>query len=428
MSLTEPYDRERRLMPVLVDGTRRGVRIDRGKLLADAAGYETALLRVTETLCNRLDAPGLNVGSPTQLGAALERSDVLCQPLPRTPNGKPSTAKEGLIDCIEDKEFLNELLYASSLSTCLGTFIYSWITLSQADGRVHPEWNQVRDTERYTGGKGTKTGRMSSSKPNFQNVPNEFRQDIPEGFPALPLMRQYCLPEEGCIWVKRDWSGQEIRILAHFEDGELLEAYKGNPDLDPHEMVRQMIKTITGVLYDRKDVKITGFSIVYGSGIGGVASQLHKPYNEARDIKDAFLTALPGVKSLNKGIQKESKLGNPITTWGGRPYQVEPSKIIKGRKMDFYYKLLNYLIQGSAADQAKQVVSDWYYDYRREDELYLAMVHDDINISVPEKNLSGGMDRLREAMEQDLFDVPMRSEGFVGDNWYDLEVWNDGRG
>lgn len=427
MRLIEPYDRERRLMPVLVDGSRRGVRVDRKKLLADAAMYEVALAEATQTLRNRLNDHALNIGSPAQLGAALERSDVLCQPLPRTPGGKPSTAKEGLIDCIEDKEFLNELLYASSLETCLGTFIRSWLILSEADGRLHPEWNQVRDTERYTGGKGTKTGRLSCSKPNLTNVPNEFGQDIPSGFPQLPMMRQYCLPEKGCIWVKRDWSGQEIRILAHFEDGALLEAYRGNPDLDPHEMVRQIMNTITGVLYDRKDVKITGFSIIYGSGIGGIAKQLHKPYNEGRDIKEAFLKALPGVKSLNKGIQKESRLGNPITTWGGRPYQVEPAKIIKGRKMDFYYKLLNYLIQGSAADQAKQVISDWYYDYKLPDELYLAMVHDDINISVPEKNLAGGMGRLREAMEQELFDVPMRSEGFVGENWYDLEVWDDGR-
>ena len=419
----EAYDRERRLMPVLVEGTRRGIRISREELLADYEMYQLALNECAESVRNRLKNPALNLGSPAQLAAALNTSDVLSKPLPLTATGKSSIGKEGLIDCIADKDLLYELLYTSSLETCIGTFMQPWLIFSEVDGRVHPEWNQVRDTDR--GGRGTRTGRLSSSKPNFQNVPTEFRQSIPSGFPPLPLMRRYCLPEEGHLWVKRDFSGQEIRILAHFEDGTLLDAYGNDPDLDPHEMVRQIIKKIIGVLYDRKDVKITGFSIIYGSGARGIAAQLHKTVTEATNIKKAFLKALPGVKSLNKSVQTEARLGNPIRTWGGRYYSVESPKIIRGRKMEFYYKLLNYLIQGSAADQTKQVLADWYFCFRGKADVYLATVHDEINLSVPETDVARGMARLKDAMDQPLFDVPMRSEGFVGENWDNIQRWDD---
>ena len=419
----EAYDRERRLSPILAEGTRRGIRVDRKALLKDMDVLQEALNEAAQSVRNRLNNPTLNLASPLQLGQALAASDVLSKPLPLTAKGKPSTGKEGLKECIADKDLLDELLYTSSLDTCIGTFIQPWLIFSTADGRVHPEWNQVRDTDR--GGRGTRTGRLSSSKPNFQNVPTEFRQDIPDGYPALPFMRRYCLPEEGHLWVKRDFSSQEIRILAHFEDGTLQEAYCANPNMDPHELVRQIINRITAVLYDRKDVKITGFSIIYGSGINGIANQLHKTYGEASNIKSAFLRALPGVRTLSRDVQAQGRMGDPIRTWGGRYYYAEASKIVKGRKIDFYYKLLNYLIQGSAADQTKQVLGDWEFCFKKPTDLYLATVHDEVNLSVPENDVVGGMVRLKDAMEQDLFDVPMRSEGFVGENWHDIRGWND---
>src|SRR5690606_12969720 len=126
----------------------------------------------------------------------------------------------------------------------------------------------------------TQTGRLSSDTPNFQNVPTEFVDATgaplatPEGLLHLPRLRRFCLPEDGHVWLKRDFSSQEIRILAHFEDGGLCEAYKTDPNLDPHEMARQLVNNLIGVLYSRKSIKITGFSIIYGSGARGLSGQL----------------------------------------------------------------------------------------------------------------------------------------------------------
>ncbi len=98
--------------------------------------------------------------------------------------------------------------------------------------------------------------------------------------------------------------------------------------------------------------------------------------------------------------------------------------MVGGQRRSFSYKLLNYLIQGSAADQTKQCIIDWYKRYNKTGEL-LAAVHDEINISVPEEHVLPEMENLKNAMNQDLFDVPMLSEGFIGDSWGTVEEEKD---
>lgn len=417
---TEPYDRERRLAPILMEGTRKGVRIDRERLGADIEMYEAAMHKCRDMLIAKLGCgDSINLDSNDEFADALDKAGLVTEWV-LTPTGKRSVSKPNLINSINDPEVLDLFLYHSTLGTCLGTFMLPWYAQSEADGRVHPSWNAVRNMKDHSA-RGTRTGRLSSSSPNFQNVPNAFGQPIPTGLPPLPQMRVYCLPEPGHVWVKRDFSSQEIRIAAHYENSALMQAYVDDPDFDPHEMARQIILEKTGLDYARKNVKITAFGIIYGMGVPALSSSLNVPPTEAATLKAAYLNAVPGIAKLSAATKKRGLAGLPIHTWGGRPYLPEPSKVIGGRKRDFSYKLLNYLIQGSAADQTKQCICDWYEDYKSPDDIFLATVHDEINISVPAEDVVRGMDQLRKAMEQDLFDVPMRSEGFVGKNWQDIE-------
>jgi DNA polymerase I-like protein with 3'-5' exonuclease and polymerase domains len=130
---------------------------------------------------------------------------------------------------------------------------------------------------------------------------------------------------------------------------------------------------------------------------------------------------MPDVRDLMQEVQRRGRSGGYIRTWGGRIYYAEPSKIIEGRLRDFAYKLLNYLIQGSAADQTKQSIIDWNAG-RLHSDTFLATVHDEINISVPSEDAARGMSWLKEAMNAPRLDVPMLSEGFIGPNWADLEA------
>lgn len=425
------YDRERKLFPSLFCSVRHGIRVDRDTLAHHEHVYtkclEVATVRLSESVGvtpESLDETGVLVDALERCGAVTEW--VL------TKTGKKSKAKDNIK--VNDLNIKTLMEYRSGLKTCLQTFMRPWLEQSAADGRLHPNWNQVkqyREGGKATDKKGTQTGRLSSDSPNFQNVPTEFTDSlghalpIPDGLHPLPLMRRYCLPELGHVWIKRDFSSQEIRILAHFEDGSLCEAYRANPNLDPHQMAMDLIQAMIGVLYARKDIKITGFSIIYGAGATGLSHQLGQSYEDAYRIKSAYLAAMPGIQTLMDDVQGRGKSGNPIKTWGGRIYYTEPAKIVDGRYRSFEYKLLNYLIQGSAADQTKESIIDWN-ERKLETDIFLATVHDENNISAPREDARGAMERLRLAMDADRFDVPFRSEGYIGENWHDVvkeEKW-----
>lgn len=421
------YDRERRNFPTLLSATRRGIRIDRDTLEWHTDVYGQCLEVATDALAGRLGCSGYDLTDESLFADALERSGAVTEWTLTPKSKKRSLAKDNLKIVIPEVKVLME--YKSALETCLQTFMRPWLELSAADGRLHPNWNQVKQPKE--GGnpfkqKGTRTGRLSSDSPNFQNVPTEFTDSfgkalaVPDGLHPLPFMRRYCLPEVGHVWLKRDFSSQEIRILAHFEDGALAEAYRLNPALDPHTMAQELITAIVGLTYARPEVKITGFSIIYGTGATGLSIQLGRSIQESAQIKSAYLTAMPGVRELQRDVQARGKSGQPIRTWGGRVYYAEAPKVIDGRIRDFAYKLLNYLIQGSAADQTKESIAEWE-ENRQYHDIFLATVHDEINISAPKEYAVESMATLKRAMEKDRLDVPMLSEGFRGENWHDLE-------
>jgi DNA polymerase-1 len=421
------YDRERRLFPTTFWGTRNGIRLDRHTLEHHERVYSRCLEIVTHRLADRLGISDTSVDVDDRLADALEASGAVSEWV-LTKTGKRSMAKGNLKIADPGIKILVE--YKGALESCLQNFMRPWLEFSAADGRVHPNWNQVRQPKDERNSKGTRTGRLSSDSPNFQNPPTEYTDllgnelIVPDGLHPVPYMRRYCLPEEGHVWIKRDFSSQEIRILAHFEDGSLQEAYRANPDLDPHQMAIELINGLIGVLYARKEVKITGFSIIYGSGAQGLARQLGQDAQSAYRIKASYLAAFPSVRELMDDIQRRGRSDQSIRTWGGRIYYREPSREINGRMMDFAYKLLNYLIQGSAADHTKEAVCDWA-SLRRWFEIFLATVHDEINISAPKEEAPEAMRTLKKAMDADRFDVPIRSEGFIGPNWHDLEEYSD---
>lgn len=232
-------------------------------------------------------------------------------------------------------------------------------------------------------------------------------------------MRKYLLPEPGTTWLKRDFSAQEMRIMAHFAEGRLYDAFNADASTDPHVAVRALILDLVGIDLPRKYVKITGFGIMYGRGIPNLSMALGVSVDEGKRVRDAYFAALPEVRELSYETRNRGKRGQAITTWGGRKYYREPNP-----DRDLSYKLLNYLIQGSAADQTKQSIIDWDAARAPTDTL-LAAVHDENNICAPLGDEDGAMRRLREAMDAPRFDVPFMSEGYIGPNWADIEKYND---
>lgn len=430
MGMLDAYRREQKLMPILAESTRRGVRLDMERLGTDIETYSQAMKMAEEYVHGRLG--DFNIDSDRELADALDRAGMVTDWV-LTPTGKRSTARKNLVGRVKDPDLLHYMAYRGVLSTCLGTFAGPWLAQAlKEEGRLHPSWNQTRGEKGADGDmSGTKTGRMSCKAPNLQNPPNDFEQlVVPTSIAAFlgqeaertnrivhPVMhmRQYLLPEEGHAWIKRDFSAQEMRVMSHYAEGSLFNKFIADPRTDPHQAVMDIIKETTGLSMLRKHVKIIGFGIMYGMGVDKLAASMGVEKNEGETLRNAYYAALPEIRELSLDTRNRGKRGDAIRTWGGRVYYREPNP-----DRDLSYKLLNYLIQGSSADQTKQSIID-YDNERAPDELLIAAVHDELNASVPADSKEAGMRRLRTAMDKDRFDVPFCSEGYAGPNWADID-------
>lgn len=403
------YDREMKLVPILLRNSRQGVRVDVLPLKRDTAIYEKVLLTTDARICKLLGRT-FNVGSSDELADALEASGQ-GEGFLITKTGKRSTSKKSLAQCELNPAVAELLDYRGRLETALTTFMRNWCeTVERTVDRVHFDWSSTRSEKG-----GARTGRLSSS-PNCQNIPKEMKAKAPKGLPPLPHLREYLLPDEGCVWVRKDYQQQELRVLAHFEDGDMLQMYLDQPDVDVH----QMVANIMGV--DRTPAKTLGFALLYGMGLAELSARLGVSVEKARQLKAAYLRVLPGLKALQKEIEANGRAGIHITTWGGRKYLAEPPKIIKGRLQSFEYKLLNYLIQGSSADCTKEAMCRT--DAANLDARLLVSVHDELDFSVPnDKRLKNTVRKIDAIMRSIEFDVPMLSDTEVGESWGSLQKY-----
>jgi len=425
--MLKAYQRECQLLPILLENEQRGIRCDARLLREDLTHYETASAVAEQWIRYQLHSPNLNIDSDADLAEALDKLGLVSQ-WALTTTGKRSVSKKNLLRShFSDTKLADALAYRSKLGTCMGTFMRPWLKMAEETGQVFTNWNQVRSED-----SGARTGRMSSS-PNFQNVPKTFDIDEPSAndyhhpaflsVPFLPLMRRYLLPDKHELWLHRDYNQQELRILAHFEDGPLLAAYLEDSQVDIHTYVQGLIKQHTGMYLLRNSVKQVNFGVVYGMGAPGLSEKLGISLDEARTLKNAHSKALPGLVTLEKGLKEVSDSGQPICTWAGRRYYVETPKLVNGKTRHFEYKLLNYLIQGSAADCTKQALIN-YHAIKKHGRL-LVTVHDELNVSTPSSARQEEMKLLREAMLDVSFDLPMLSDGKTGRNWGDLKAYKE---
>jgi len=418
--MVRAYEREKRLAPILHKSSLRGVRVDVELLESDLSYYrDSILLDVDVAIRKALRNPRLNIDSDIDLANAMDAAG-LNPAWVLTPTGRRSTSKKNMATAMQGHPLTALLGYRSSLNTCIGTFMEPWLRLAARTGRMFPTWNQVRGE--YSHGKGgARTGRATCQDPNLLNVPKEFPVPPPEGWPALPLMRRYLLPEEGHVWCRRDYQQQELRILAHYEDGEMMDQYNLNPKIDFHDLARQLIHANTGTDLPRKDVKTTAFSILYGAGAPSMAEKLGCTRERAQELKNAYYQAIPGIRKVQNEIKALVYLDKPIRTWGGRLYYCEEPTVDPetGKRQTYEYKLLNYLIQGSAADCTKEAIIN--YDAACQNGVFTVQVYDEMNMSCPPEDKDKEMKLLAECMADVAFDVPMLSDGSYGANYQDLK-------
>lgn len=425
--MSGPMERERSLLPVLMGMEARGVGIDRKRLLRDLVHFDRKLLRIEAEARQLLKAgPTLNIDSNEELADALE---AMGAELPRTPTGKRAVNKAAIAGAIPDGRLKGLLLYRSALDQSLNTFLWPWA--AREDGKVHVHWNSVRGSSHHKMESGARTGRLSS-EPNFQNITTDQEKLLAtlKGLLGsrkieLPVVRSYVVPPPGFVLVGADYSQQELRVMSHYEDGPLAAAYRKDADLDVHTFVQQLILDTTGIKVERKQTKILNFAIIYGAGLGGLAAQLGTDLATAELLRNAYFRALPSVRALTRELQQVGRDGRHITTLGGRRYFAEPARIVDGQMRTFEYKLTNYLIQGSSADQTKQAMVDFASAAAGAPYFLQLCVHDEVVVACPDKprDIKRCTKMLREAMVEALpLDVPISVDIEVGHNWGEMHA------
>lgn len=431
------YDRERQLMPILMENERIGLRVDTARLEQDVSYYDKVMSYTEEWLRRELCASGLNFDADQDVASVLLQRNIVpagnwqyTKPTKAHPTGQLAVNKESLrpehFTGNNGAQIASALGYRNRLKTCLEMFMRPWLEQgSERRGYISTTWNQVKGSE----GGGTRTGRPSTSNPNLLNISKDFESKRDDGYVHpeflgvmhLPLVRVYVLPDAGEVFVHRDFDGQEMRVFAHFEQGDLWRQFNDLPELDPHEFIGTEIQRVAGREIERTRVKTLNFQGLYGGGIPALQKKVRCSAAEAKELKAFHDRALPGRVILNEEIKRVVRAGDPIRTWGGRLYFPEAPGHSKkhGRYMTYEYKLINYLVQGSAADLTKQAIIDW--NNARGHARFLVTVYDEINLSVPAEHLEREMALLRSVMETPRLTVPMRSSGKEGPSWGELK-------
>jgi DNA polymerase-1 len=442
--MLEAYDRERKLIPILVAIERQGIRVSVDRLTADIAKYEKVMAQCEAWLRKRMKVDTeFNLDADQKLVRALADAGMLdlndLGTTPKSKDEKPTykADAETLQAALKDHTFAAMLKYRGQLTTSLNTFMMPWLaTALKSGGLIFTHWNPIRSEKA-----GARTGRFSSS-PNFQNIPQEFKPiwhheqaglpKAPFQLPPLPMCRSYIIPyAPGDVLIDRDFSQQEPRIFGHFEGGPLQQAYNDNPWLDLHNHASDEIFKLQGKRYPRKKTKVINLGLLYGKGVPLLASEIEDSYEVAAALKAAVLRIFPGLGEINRDMRARAIAHEPFRTWGGREYFCEPPRAVPNKYGDGFmeqtydYKMINCLIQGSGADVTKQALIDFWelmQSFPQYGIRLLLTVHDEILISAPAKHMLAAMRLLRQAMEGIKLDVPMLSEGTVSfTNWAEMK-------
>jgi DNA polymerase-1 len=362
--MREAYEVEKSVTKLTLGMERVGVRVDVRGLRKLQAALNSVLVSAEARIQKRLGMT-FNVGSGDQLAEVLLKNGLLREAT-LTPTGKQSTAMDVLRNTCTDTTVVKWLNIRSVAEKYVGTFVGPWLeAASQTGGYVLPRFNQVRGTDKG----GARSGRYASSEPNLMNIPTNSSESRAAaqiillaamlehfGVHGFKGLRHYILPDEGCHWAAVDYAQQELRLLAEFLGGVLLDAYIKNPDMDVHAFFRDAVRAASGNDYPRKYIKTLVFGILYGMGLAKLADETGLTIEEASVLRQGLYKAIPGLREFSWQCASEGNSPAGMRTLGGRIYHTEePTTDEQGDVVREYgYKMLNYRIQGSAADYTKR--------------------------------------------------------------------------
>ena len=393
------------LMPVLARIEQNGVRLDTEALQQTGDDFRTRLQTLEEEVY-ALAGHEFTITSPKQVGTVLFEELKISEKARKTKTGQYSTSEE-VLETLRDKHpIVEKILAHRALKKLLSTYVEALPKLiNPRTGRIHTSFNQAV----------TATGRLSSSNPNLQNIPvrGEDGREIRKAF----------VPDEDCIFFSADYSQIELRIMAHLSgDEHMIADFNAGHDIHAATAARIFHKSIEEVTRDeRRKAKTANFGIIYGISAFGLSERLGIPRGEAKELIDSYFDTYPKVKEfMSTCIERAQERGYILTEFKRRRYLADINSRNATVRGYAERNAVNAPIQGTAADIIK--VAMVAIDRRlREEDLDTKMilqVHDELNFSVPHRELDTVRQLVVEEMERAYsMRVPLLAECGSGTNW-----------
>ena len=393
------------LLPVLARIEQNGVRLDTEALRQTGDDFR-ARLQTLEEEVYALAGHEFTITSPKQVGTVLFEELKISEKARKTKTGQYSTSEE-VLETLRDKHpIVEKILAHRALKKLLSTYVEALPKLINArTGRIHTSFNQAV----------TATGRLSSSNPNLQNIPvrGEDGREIRKAF----------VPDEDCTFFSADYSQIELRIMAHLSgDEHMIADFNAGHDIHAATAARIFHKSIEEVTRDeRRKAKTANFGIIYGISAFGLSERLGIPRGEAKELIDSYFDTYPQVKEyMSTCIERAQERGYILTEFKRRRYLADINSRNATVRGYAERNAVNAPIQGTAADIIKvaMVAIDRRLREEHLDTKMILQVHDELNFSVPHRELDTVRRLVVEEMERAYsMRVPLLAECGSGTNW-----------
>jgi DNA polymerase I len=348
-------------------------------------------------------------GEEFMIGSTQQVARILFEKLQLTPGRKGktgySTDTRVLRTIRHDHEIVEVIEEWREYSKLLNTYLEPLPSLIADDGRLHTTFNQHVAS----------TGRLSTTNPNLQSIP--IRTDLGRE------IRSAFVAEQGHRLMSADYSQIELRILAHVSgEPKLREAFERGDDIHIATAV-EMLGVEPGKLTpaQRSVAKMINFGIVYGISAFGLSENLEIPREEAQEYIDTYLARFPLVQDFIERTIEQARRDGYATSLLGRRRPVPELRASNRQTRSLGERLaVNFVMQGSNADIIKVAMLRIHDRLRAEGRSarLVLQVHDELLLDVPETEISG----VRELVRQEMcgaypLDPPLAVEIGVGDNW-----------
>ena len=396
------YDIEIPTMKVLIDMEYEGVNIDLSFFQKLSLEIGKSIESISKNIFSYTETK-FNINSPKQL------SEVLFDQLNLKPIKKRSTSVDVLEELKSQHPIAEELLNYRHFSKLKNTYLDAIPNhINNRTSRVHSSFNQTIAS----------TGRLSSTKPNLQNIPirTEISREIRKGFIAR---------DTNSYIFAADYSQVELRIMAHFsKEDQLIHCFKN--DIDVHTRTASNIFSVQPEdvnFNQRRTAKVVNFSIMYGAGPFRLSQELDISMKEAKKIIESYFNTYPGIKTfMDDTLAKAREKGYVETLLGRRRYAdgltSSNMNIIKAEER----ACINMPIQGTAAELIKIAMINVNNSIKKSElkSKMILQIHDELLFEVPKKELEILSKLVRTEMECAIkLDIPLKVDCDYGKNWFE---------